>query len=229
MEELEKIISDSFYTQPLMLLSALMASIIGIVRRKRIKEFRLLIAYPIASFIQGLVAFFYWVNSTENEQFEVDVISENIFILIESLIIYFFFKKIIVLKRIRIYIHVVFSIYILYLLSLWVFTNAFFFSPYKMYLIESVVTLSFCFLYLFQLFSLPPSVNLLESPAFWMTIGCLFYFSCTIPLFFADSVLNIVPVYHSLYSINFLAYTVLFLFISKAFLCDPAQTKQRYS
>jgi len=225
MNELREIISESFYTHPLMLSSALLACILGIIHRKKFQELQLIIFYPIASLIQGFIAYSSWASMENEENLKADVISESLFILLEFLIVYDFFKKIIILNNLKKYIQIIFAFYIIYLLLMWLFTNSFYEHPIKVYLLESLCILFFCFIYLIQIFKLPPRLNLINDPPFWITIGCLFYFSCTIPLFFAQSTLKVFPQHGSLYSINFLAYTILFLFISKAFLCNPVPTK----
>jgi hypothetical protein len=225
MEQFKEIISLSFFTQPLMLLSALIACICGVIYRKKFQELKFMVFYPITSLIQGVITYYSWIFEWNVKHWRVDLISESLFILVEFLIIFGFFEKVIILERLKLYVRVLFLLHIMYLLSMWIFTDAFYKHPYKIYLIDSLCILCFCFIYLYQLFKLPPELNLLNSPPFWITIGCLFYFSCTLPLFFADSILTALPQYHTLYSINFLAYTILFLFISKAFLCNLAPTR----
>ena len=221
MEEIKTLIKDSFYTQPLMMASAFLAIVIGLFRWKHLKQYQILIIYPMASFLQALIAYVSFIYVTVGKWLQADLISENIFILVESLILYIFFNKIIFLRKAKLYMHIIFSMYILYFVSLWIFTNAFFLSANKIYLIESAVMLFFCLLYLFQLFKIPQSATLLQTLPFWMTIGCLFYFSSTIPLFVTDLIVGVHSNFYGLYSINFLAYAVLFLCTSKAFLCKP--------
>src|SRR5215204_1550762 len=224
MELLKETIYSSFFTQPLMLLSAFVACVLGFVHRKKFPELKFMALYPMASLFQGLFTYYSWIseNSTLSR---ADIISESLFIFFEFIIIFSFFDKVIILKKFKLYIRIIFVLHIVFILLMWTFTEAFHKHVYKTYLADSLCILSFCFLYFFQLFKLPPESNLLNSPSFWVTLGCLFYFSCTIPLFFADSILIALPHYYTLYSINFLAYTVLFLSISKAFLCNPVLRK----
>ena len=224
MEELKKILSDSFYTHVLMVISASLALILGLINRRKFKELTLMIFYPIASIVQCFVAFYSWITDHDRGLLEADIISESIFILIESFLLYNFFRQVIILKSLKKVVNLIFGIYFSILIYIWISTTSFFAYSSKVYLFESFCILSFCFIYFYQLFRLPPKLDLLNVPSFWITIGCLFYFSCTVPLFFMDSVLDWFPQYHNLYSINFLAYTILFILISKAFLCNPTQT-----
>lgn len=221
------VISSSFYTHPIMLLSALVAIVIGIGKKNKLPELKLIILYPIASIIQGGIAYYSWTIELESTRWTADYISESLFILLEFLILSHFFRKVIFIKKLRTLIISISIIYMTYLTCMWIFTSTFYSSPYKIYLFESLCILLFCFIYLFQLFKLPPKLNLLSIPSFWITVGCLFYFSCTIPLFFADSILNYFVHHDNLYSINFLAYTIFFIIISKAFLCSKVQIKSQ--
>lgn len=225
MDELRKIISISFYTQLLMILSAILALTIAIVHRKKFRELDYIIFYPVASLIQGAIAYYCFVNGLSRDRWSLDTVSTSLFVLIEFLIIYKFFYKIIILEFLKRYIKIILFIYLLYLILIWAFTNSFYKHPIKVFLLESLCILFFCFIYLYQIFRLPPKQYLLNNPPFWITIGCLFYFSCTIPLFFLDSILYAFPQYYKFYSINYLAYTILFIFISKAFLCKPVPAK----
>ena len=222
MERLKEIIYLSFFTQLLMLLSALVACILSVVHRKKFPELKFMGLYPMASLVQGIVTYYTWIF---REHRRVDLMSESLFIACEFIILYFFFQKIIILRRFKLFIRIIFFSHITYMILMWTFADAFHSYTQKIYLVDSLCVLSFCFIYLFQLFKLPPELNLLNNPTFWITIGCLFYFSCTIPLFFAESILGSLPQYHTIYSINFLAYTFLFMFISKAFLCTPTAKK----
>lgn len=224
MEEIKSAISESFYTQPLMPLSALITLILGIIHRKKFSELKIMPFYPLASLAQSAV-FFFWVFSEQQEEWKVGRISISLFILVEFLIFYRFFNAVIVLEKLKIKMQVIAVSFLAYLLSIWVFTDSFYKDPSNLFLPESLCILSFCFMYFFQIFKLPPELHLINSPAFWITIGCLFYFSCTIPLFFANEILLFLPNYYSIYSINYLAYAILFLFISKAFLCNRIQMK----
>lgn len=225
MKEIKSIIEQSFYTHPLMLLSALIALAIGIQRRSRLKGLKLLILYPLATIIQGLIAYLSWAFDHNPVEDEVDIVSENLFVLVESVILYIFFKNIIVIKRIKGYIHLSFCIFLVYTITLWIFSDAFYWAPNKIYLVESCFVLFVSFTYLYQIFILPPSTDLFRSSEFWVTMGCVFYFSCTIPLFIIDSIHEYFSAFHSLYSINFLAYAILFACVSKAFLCMPKRVK----
>ena len=221
MQDLTTIFEASFYTEPLMILCALFAFMFGVTFRSKFRELRFMFLYAGSSILQ-LLSLYYAILWRPSVEFFIEHVTSNIFILIESTILFHFFNCIIVVQSLRRIIQVIFTIFVLYVILLWSFTNSFYYHPTRLYLPQAFCILSFCFLYFFQLFKLPPKLLLLNTPAFWVTIGCLFYFSCTIPLFFVG-VLSPLPI--SYLSINYLCYSVLFLLITKSFLCRPAWVK----
>ena len=223
MEEVAEILRESYYTSLLMNVSALLAVILAFFNRKKFPELNFMWIYPFASISQIIffltVVSFDWAESFENK---IICVSINIFILIETAIIYHFFVKIIVIQELKSIIKIIRVLFYAYLLYVWTFTGALFYESEKIFLAESLCVLFPCFFYFIQLFKMPPTVNLSNEPFFWITMGLLFYFSCTIPLFFIDSVLKFGSFYYNMYSINFVAHAIVFLFIARAFLCKSA-------
>jgi hypothetical protein len=224
MEEIKTIMSESFYTHLLMPLSAFVTLIISTVHRKKFCELKIMPIYPFSSLLQCGI-FYMWVLYDKEENWWVGRTSVSLFILIEFLIFLKYFNTIILIASLKRKIKIIAFIFMLYLVSMWLFTDSFYKNASNLFLPESLCILCFCFMYFFQIFKLPPELYLLNSPSFWVTTGCLFYFSCTIPLFFSYQLLDIWSDYYTLSSINYLAYSILFLFISKAFLCNPVQIK----
>jgi hypothetical protein len=219
MDELKTIITESFFTQPLMLICAIVAFIFSIIYRNKFQELRFIFFYPISSVIQSLFLY-YSVLFDASMQLHLENLTASLFVVVEFVILYNFFFNVILLKNLRRLMKIIFLIFMLYTIIMWTYTNSFY-NPNKTYLTQSLCILCFCFLYFFQLFKLPPKLDLINNPFFWITIGCLFYFSCTVPLFFIDNILVQLPNYYTFYSINYFAYSILFLLIAKSFLCNP--------
>src|SRR5688500_4023484 len=137
MEQLKQIIISSFFTHPIMLLSALFAWWLGFMRGKKSRELKYLLLYPLASFIQGLIAYYSWVHQSEQVYFRMDLISESEFILIEFLILHYFFKNIITLSSLKLLMEIVYLTYTLYLLIIWIFTATFYQYPSTVYLLQA--------------------------------------------------------------------------------------------
>ena len=226
MDELMPLIKASYYTQLLMGASSLLALILTIVNRKKFSELKFIWMYPLASLLQLL--FFYsmfLLKWPPKSRVEFSNLSINIYILIEAALIYHFLFQIIILKKLRSILKIILAFFIIYLSIHWI-ANSFFYYPAKAFLVQSFIILIPCSFYLIQLFKTPPTIDLLNTPAFWITIGLLFYFSSTFPLFLWDSIESLSANYYSLYSINFVAYSILFLLIAKASTCKPSPTKQ---
>lgn len=218
MDELKLIIGYSFYTQLIMLFTALIALVIGVIRIKRLSNLKLIILYPLATIVQGTLAYLSWIFNINRDIMPIDLISESIFLLFESLILYIFFHRLIVFPSIKKFVQGTFVFFLCSLAAIWAFTNAFFWAPNKIYLLESVFILSLCCSYIWQEIKGSGKMVLLANANFWITVGCLFYFGCTIPLFFFNSIAE--ENHFNLFSINFIAYSILFGCIAKAFLCD---------
>jgi hypothetical protein len=77
------------------------------------------------------------------------------------------------------------------------------------------------FFYFFQLFKLSPTLNLFDQPTFWINIGILFAFSCTLPLTILEY-FNQKFVYSNFYFyyINFISYSALYVAIIRAYCCQ---------
>ena len=221
MRNLTTILEASFYTEPLMIICALFAFFIGLIHRNRFKELRFMPLYALSSIVQ-ISSLYYAIFYNPKMDFDLERMTSNIFILVESAVLYNFFSKVIVIKSLKTIVNILFLAFLAYVMLLWSLSSSFYHHPARLYLPEALCILGFCLLYFFQLFRLPPKLLLLSSPTFWVTTGCLFYFSCTIPLFFVELMF---PLPTKIFAINYFAYSIFFLLIAKSFLCQPAQAK----
>src|ERR1700730_17230698 len=126
MEELQKLLLDTYYTLPLMVALQIGATAIGIVYRKKFVELKYFHFYPIASLFQTIISavsllFFDQVFRSKKIEFSI-----NIFLLIEFLLIYHLFFQIILIKKLKNILKLFFISFLIYILSMWYFTDAFF-------------------------------------------------------------------------------------------------------
>ena len=126
-----------------MLASALVACILGLRHGNKFKDLKFIVFYPTASLIQGAVAYYAWIFHWDLQDFQADYISESVFVLIETSIIYIFFKKTIVIVPLKLFVHVIFLSFMIYLILMWIFTDAFYYEPNKVYLFQTFCTLTF--------------------------------------------------------------------------------------
>ena len=220
MERFLKLISETLYTLPIMVLLQLVVVIASLKNRKRFSELRYFHFYPIAGLIQTITFITSAIYVENRIKFKVIESSINIFTILEVILIYHLGFQIIKVRKLRnVLIFFLFSFF-LYALLTWGFTNAFLINSSRMFPIESLVVLIPTCFYFFQLFKLPPTFNLFNQPAFWINIGILFAFSCTLPLstleFFNK---KFIDSNFYFYYINFISYSFLYLSIAKGYCC----------
>jgi hypothetical protein len=93
------------------------------------------------------------------------------------------------------------------------------------YFVEALYILLPCFSYFIQLFKTPPILQLTNEPSFWVTSGLTIFFLLSLPMFYISKHFetdNLSVISNS--SIYF-GYTLVFLFILRAYLCKPKVTR----
>lgn len=205
-----------------LLFIALTSFIFGLKYRKSHKELSHLFIYSIASFLQVLFIKVSFIFNFKNEHIEKTAIKASIFIFITielSCLYLFFYKTKLFSKLIRkviVYMYITFLLFYFMLLIKSVFLLM---HIEYIYYIESIIILVPCFIYLFQLFIKPPTLNLLNEPSFWFYSGILIYFILTLPLFFMINYFQGKNMGNMLDIVNFLGYNLIFLFLTRAYLC----------
>ena len=203
---------------------SLICFIVGLKYKAKHKELSHLHFYALASLSQGLVYIIskFLFNSGDNKAISLSIL---LFIIAEiSSIFFFFYKTIIITPNVKKYLLHIYWLFAVFFLLF--FTKSDLSLPHvvSFYYVESVVILTPCFIYLFQLFLKPPILDLLEEPSFWFNSGILIYFILTLPTFFMinffvkDSVSLLIDV------VNYLGYILIFSFLIRAYLCKPKAT-----
>lgn len=82
---------------------------------------------------------------------------------------------------------------------------------------------SFCLVYFFKLFNVPPTVILKEDPVFWIIIGLFSYTAVTIPIYITETILMNIKEMNSirvmLFTFTNIAVIIMHLFFIKSYLC----------
>ena len=144
-------------------------------------------------------------------------VSVNIFVVAEVILLYNLFFRVINLQKLRVILKTSLVIFIFYTTTMLVFTDALLMNATKIIVGEAFLILISICLYFIQLFKLPPTLSQFTQPAFWIVIGVLFVFSCTLPLTILEFLAqNYIKGNLYFYYINFICYSVLFLFIIRA-------------
>jgi len=91
----------------------------------------------------------------------------------------------------------------------------------KLWLVESVALVPPCLIYFYELFLTVNSRSLKEQPSFWIVTGVLFLNSCSIPLLVSLEYLGSLE--GTLFGLNDILYSILFVLIIRAFRCRPEE------
>ena len=96
------------------------------------------------------------------------------------------------------------------------------------YSVSNFGLIIFCILYYYQLFNSLPNMNLKKEPSFWIVTGIFFTMSVHIPIQAAVGFLRYNISYNNyilLYGIIAFCYSIMHLFLIKAFICATHQRK----
>jgi hypothetical protein len=89
------------------------------------------------------------------------------------------------------------------------------------YSLGCLLIVSVCIYYFFELFQAPRFINLVREPAFWISSGLLFYYSCSFPLLGVINFLNGIPDFllKNMQTILTIMNILLYSLFTIAFLC----------
>jgi len=223
--------STYYYTDVLEAFVALSAGIIGFIRRKKFKELTFFYIYPLASSFQSI--YFYVFDQTSDYRMEETILSNNIsialFLITELTIIYLFLKQILFSRAIKAMLGFVLILYYVLILYFSIFLKIPKLPIPELFIAQAVLIVPPTTFYFYELFKIVPKLDLLREPAFWICTGVLIYFLCTLPLFLSkNSIFDLIGNINydtTVYCINYIFYSILFLFIIKAYLCDPEKKR----
>lgn len=113
------------------------------------------------------------------------------------------------------------ALFLLSALFSWFYNDFFVIAPAAFSIVNSVCIAIPCFFYFREIFKSPPLTNLIHQPAFWIVSGFLFMVVCTLPFYLLQDYIyeNMFYLFDQMYVLNNVFYCLLFLLISKAFLC----------
>lgn len=219
-----EILSISFFTIPVMVLCNIVFLAIGLRQWKRLGMYWIFIVYGICAIVQDVVALNF-IAGAEKEKYGFIWISIFLFITIEFITFYAFFYSVFKGLRIQKWIQRVGIAYVctsfIALFYLLVIRKADGFELIDYYTLStSFLVLLPAFYYFYYLFILPPTKDLAKDRTFWINVGIIFIQGILIPLYsFEDYIANELGVWDKIYSINYMAYSVMFLLFSVGMLC----------
>jgi hypothetical protein len=205
---------------------SLAATVVGYKHKNKFSELRFFYLYPFATFIQSflIVAF----SQFDAKQKIIDSITREgvvFFLVIEFSMIYYFFWQVIQSILIRRFLLAITFIYIIIIFYSITKVNYFYALPISLFNIQTICILIPCLFHIFELLKNLHIQNLFINPSFWITIGIVLYFYCTLPLFLMlDFAYNKNVNILNVYSINYIFYGILYLLTIKAYLCPKRDT-----
>ncbi len=209
-------------------LCSILAMITGYKYHNKFTELKFFYLYPLSSFLQiTLCTLGILLKANTKVIDELTAVSTNIFLLIEFLLIYNFFRQVLKSKIAKQILQIVTLLYIVTLFLYWTWGNSFFIFPVHMFILEAFCVLTPGFFYFSELIKYPTTNSMLREPSFWISTGIIFYYACTLPIFLSKDFMydeNGIINEKNLYTINFICYGILFLLITKAYLCPKRDT-----
>src|SRR6266550_2127472 len=151
MEELQKLLSDTYYTLVVMVALQIVTTIIVIMNRKKFVELKYFHFYSMAGLFQTVITIVSLLLFNQELKSKLIEFSVNIFLLIEFLLIYHLFFQIILIKKLRNILKLFFVSFLIYVVFMWYFTDAFYKRSPKLFPIETVVILFPTVLFFLQL------------------------------------------------------------------------------
>lgn len=224
--ELFKNFPTYYCTEYLMLFTCLFCFVIGIAKKNKFSELRRLHFYPLSSCIQiASHNIIYKLNFDIPFEDKINLVLIHFFTVVEIIVIYNFYSQIFKSKKIRKIMWFLPAGLLTLIITYWLLPSKLFIPAFDIFFGEAVCILIPEFYYFIELFKYPLVDHLKNEPVFWVITGIIFYFSTTLPLFsFKDLIQGIGSMNEpEVYSINFICYSILFLMITKAYLCRPRE------
>jgi|SRR5450432_1371569 len=192
------------------------ASVIGLAL---VKDYRIpvLISFSLFLLLSSIVEYIGWKLSMS---FKNTVLLYNLFSLFEFLFYLFFFRSVFTSRRTKKAITVVMIAYFAVALINMFFIQKNTFHSHT-YVLGCLLVAIFSTAYFYFLFRFPETGSLVKNPFFWIGIGLLFYYTCTIPVYGLQNFITItVQHYNAVLTfiedcLNVLLYTL----FSIGFLC----------
>ena len=217
--------TETYYTVPVMVVFQIAATFVSYKNRYKFKELEYFHLYPLCGLLQAFIAIFSMIFLQRSIGKKIEELSVNLFSISEAALFLYFSIKITQIKRLRKLLEVLFFVFTLYSIYSWSFTDSLFHNASKLIGAEALLALIAIYCYFFQLFTQPVVEKIIDKPAFWINLGFLFLFSCTLPLTALDFIQRVASPNFYLYYLNFLAYSVLYLIVIKAYLCKEQNKK----
>lgn len=217
-----------YYTGLVMQMMSLITIIIYLIKSGKSKQIKYLGIISIASFIQMLLTEFQMLTDPHYIKARyIDQKTMYLYLAIELACCSLYIKEHIQSRKSKILIitsSTLFGVYIV-IFGLVHFWGKY--LPLHIEVIEGLLIIVYCLYYFYELFALKPDKILIREPSFWAISGMLVLFSAITPLFLLFDYMrkNHIRMGYSLYSINNIAYCLLFITFIIAILLNKKKHK----
>lgn len=229
MEQILLYLEDFYYTNAILIISTIILVYISIKKRNNIKHCKFLFLYPLVSLIQQAIIFYSIFRNSPDyiKRSELNNLSINLFIIIELLIVFFLFIKILrnkLNKLILLILQVGYVLYYIYYFTIGDMRNPV--DP-SISIAQCFVIIIPCLFYFIELFNRPATLNLINEPNFWLASGLLINFSFMLPGYILIDKIVYDKFYYvqSTFSLIYISYSILFLLFTKAYTCNSIITQ----
>lgn len=216
-----------FYTVWILVFVLIIALAIGIKQRRKFESLRFLPLYASWLLFGHIIIVLGYPSRRGSVMYMIGSYVDYFFTLLELAIfsqLYYRTVNIWLFRSIIVVVNIAFLIFFC-LMALADYGFPFFISEEtesKVYTVEGVLLLTQCAVYFVQLFKRIPSLNLKNEPIFWVSVGLLFFLSCTLPYSILENYIdrNYPSYSYMTYSIFYIFYILLFIMIIRAYLCQ---------
>jgi len=216
----------TYYTPLVLLVETFITAVIAFHNRHKFKILRFFPYYILLSAAQTLLCFILIIY---RPVFAVRVsgLSIYVFIVLEFFVVYFFLFEVIRSRYFKKIMYILMALFISIIIYSWYSEHPLSTTPISVSLTNSLCLIIPCLFYFYETFKSPPMVSLSKQPAFWIVTGFLFMITCTLPFYLLEDYIheNMLDLYVQIYILNNVFYCLLFLLISKAFLCKSEISK----
>jgi len=209
------------YLEGLSILAAFITSIYGLVKIRQLGKYSIFILLTTSALIQTFYSSYFILVLGREKSLNIVALSINIYLLVELIVISYFFYENIKNPKIKKTILLFNGSLSILLLIILIIKKDFITIHYSLIAAyEAIMILINCIFIFVQILEDDSNDSLRNSPDFIITAGIFFFFSITCPVFILNTYFrNIYFIYDKIGIINNLGYLVLFLTILIAFQC----------
>jgi hypothetical protein len=217
-------LATSYFTTLLNVFSAIAFLLLLIRTKANIPLRPLFLIYAIISITQSIYTIItesYNPLNLRSTQIYENLV--NIFSIVEIILFTIFYYSTLTKTYFKVSVIVLSFGLTLWISYIWIVLKGFNCVVREITVIQSLIIIIYSLLYFYEILRSQEVLKLKYNSTFWMATGFFLLSSFLFPLFlFLDQILKILPnVFYGIYSVNNIAYSILFICLIKATLCQP--------